>query len=235
MADYDDILESMQADILGILQGTPSLKGHVMRDNDGDFESRLERSLGTKTAGSGGKRGLAVIVLQVEVVQAEKNLPGPPLQLRARVLVIENIRINRSAAKGTLQKSSQAALNILATLHLAGFGAYSLYADKDPVSPQTVPEGLQSHMVTLQCLIHSLGIAEKPRAVSAEMEAGALVLTCPTEASEIRYTTDGSYPASSSNLYTAPIEDLATGTLVRAAAYVVDQPPSDVLELTITD
>ena len=149
MIDNDEVLESMQADILGILQHTPSLKGHVLADNEGDFNSRLEKSLGTKTAGSTGKRGLAIIVLQVDVTEAEKNLPGPPLKMRVRVLVIENIVINRSATKGTLQRSSQAALNILNTLQLAALGAHSLYADKSPIAPQTVPEGLSSHMVTL--------------------------------------------------------------------------------------
>ncbi len=319
----------MQADILGILKHTPSLKGHVFADNEGDFNSRLEKSLGTKTVGSTGKRGLAIIVLQVDVLEAEKNLPGPPLKMRARVLVIENIVVNRSATKGTLQRSSQAALNILNTLQLAGCGSYMLYADKGPVSPQTVPEGLSSHMVTLY-VQGGMNPLEKPAPVQAAMGsimtitsggpliidgdvavafpplvptgtyngrtnyqgsseawpdanlywtgqvwslepdggsnhwrsfddvatpdlattwqttgnatgtpivtagAGALLLSCETPASAIRYTTDGSFPIPTSNLYTAPITGLATGTVVRAAAYVTGQPPGDVLELTVT-
>lgn len=149
MIENDEVLETMQADILGMLENTPSLKGHVFKDNEGDFQSRLEKSLGTKTAGSTGKRGLAIIVLQVDVTEAEKNLPGPPLKLRVRVLMIENIVVNRSATKGTLQRSSQAAVNVLSTLQLSGFGGYSVYADKGPIAPQTVPDGLSSHLVTL--------------------------------------------------------------------------------------
>lgn len=168
MIDNDEVLESMEADILGILQYTPSLKGHVFKDTEGDFNSRLEKSLGTKTAGSTGKRGLAIIVLQIDVTEAEKNLPGPPLNLRVRVLIIENIVINRSTTRGTLQRSSQAALHILNTLQLSQLGNYALYADKAPLAPQTVPEGLSSHMVTLY-VRSGMNPVSKPLAVQAAM------------------------------------------------------------------
>lgn len=174
MIDNDEVLESMQADILGILQHTPSLKGHVFKDTEGDFNSRLEKSLGTKIAGSTGKRGLAIIVLQAEATEADSGLPGPPIKLRLRVLVMENIVINRSATRGTLQRSSQAALNILNTLQLSNLGSYSLYADKTPITPQTVPEGLSSHIVTLYVQSGMNPIA-KPLGVQAQMiETGTL-------------------------------------------------------------
>lgn len=174
MIDNDEVLESMQADILGILHHTPSLKGHVFKDTEGDFNSRLEKSLGTKTVGSTGKRGLAIIVLQVEVTEADRGLPGPPIKLRLRVLVMENIVINRSATRGTLQRSSQAALNILNTLQLSNLGSYSIYADKTPITPQTVPEGLSSHIVTLY-VQSGMNPVQKPLAVQAEMiETGTL-------------------------------------------------------------
>lgn len=330
MIDNDEVLESMQADILGILQYTPSLKGHVFKDTEGDFNSRLEKSLGTKTAGSTGKRGLAIIVLQIDVTEAEKNLPGPPLNLRVRVLIIENIVINRSNTRGTLQRSSQAALHILNTLQLSQLGNYALYADKAPLAPQTVPEGLSSHMVTLY-VRSGMNPVSKPLAVQAVMAAGsgdgftvtgaltpdatgtllpaseidgspsyssdgldeagsypwtllrffdtsgifllihlldentfsawtsstreglytpnspelgiamvevsgsAVVLTCDSPSSTIRYTTDGSYPSPAKTLYTTPLTGLAVGTVVRAAAYVAGMPPGDVLEFTVTD
>lgn len=182
MVENDEILESMQSDILGLLKNAPKIKGHVLKDNEGDFESRLEKALGTKTAGSTGKRGLAIIVLQVEVTEAEKNLPGPPLQLRARVLVIENIVVNRSVAKGTLQRSSQAALNILSVLHLAGFGGYSIYADKNPIAPQNSPDGISSHIITLFCRVNGLGVLARPLPVQVEVTvpesvAGAIIAT----------------------------------------------------------
>jgi hypothetical protein len=308
------------------------LKGHVFKDDEGDFNSRLEKSLGTKTAGSTGKRGLAIIVMQVDVTEAEKNLPGPPLKMRVRVLVIENIVINRSATKGTLQRSSQAALNIFNTLQLSGLGAHTLYGDKSPVAPQTVPEGLSSHMVTLY-VQSGMNPVIKPQAVQAELIPGAnamrvqtstrdsgflplaagsgagatyatggvatipasgaywqlkvnpllgkwqadfyangwpngitetviatvqnaapdlstwpagvtvttgdatptFTLTCDSPNSTIRYSTDGSYPSPAKTLYTAPVTLPAVGTVIRAAAYVANQPPGDVLEFTVTE
>jgi hypothetical protein len=174
MIDNDEVLEVMQADILGILHATPSLKGHVFSDNEGDFNSRLEKSLGTKTVGSTGKRGLAIIVLQVDVVEADKNLPGPPLKIRVRVLVIENIVINRSATKGTLQRSSQAALNILNTLQLASLGSHVIYGEKTPIAPQTVPEGMSSHMVTLFAQ-SGMNPVSRPLGVTPTFAEGTLV------------------------------------------------------------
>lgn len=174
MIENDEVLEVMQADILGILQATPSLKGHVFSDNEGDFESRLEKSLGFKVAGPTGKRGLAIMVLQVDVTEAEKNLPGPSLKMRARVLVIENIVVNRSSTKGTLQRSSQAALNILNTLHQASLGSHVIYGDKSPIAPQTVPDGMSSHMVTLFTQ-SGMNPVSKPLGVVPTFTEGTLV------------------------------------------------------------
>jgi hypothetical protein len=63
----------------------------------------------------------------------------------------------------------------------------------------------------------------------------ALQLTCETPASTIRYTTDGSYPSPAATLYTAPISGLSGGMLIRAAAYVTGMPPSDVIDIPLTE
>lgn len=65
--------------------------------------------------------------------------------------------------------------------------------------------------------------------------SSAVVLTCASASSSIRYTTDGSYPSPTKTLYTTPLTGLSVGTVVRAAAYVAGMPPGDVLEFTIKD
>jgi hypothetical protein len=65
--------------------------------------------------------------------------------------------------------------------------------------------------------------------------SAAITLTCATPGASIRYTTDGSYPAPSKTLYTAPITGLLAGTIVRTAAYATGLNPGDVTELIITE
>lgn len=63
-----------------------------------------------------------------------------------------------------------------------------------------------------------------------------IALACATPGSQIRYTTDGSYPApAAATLYAAPFASPAVGTVIRAAAYKSGLNPGDVTEILITD
>lgn len=337
MADTNQLLEVLQSDVLAVLKATPALAlANVISDNEGDIEAKVAKALSTLTA-TGGKNGLAVVVLLPEITEGEKNLPGPPLTVKLEVRVLENVLLNRAAATGSLIRSSQAALTVLSTLQLRHMGDCLLYADKDPVSPVEVKKGHVSHAVTLFAKFNGF-VTPKPLGVTASFEASAfppiilsgtagpnidgvityagqingkpswnngltgaaavviqyvglgdtwyinpvggggpvkfqaykaaggastpvgltgwtitsagstgapvlaegssgdvLSLACASPSSTIRYTTDGTFPSPSATLYTTPIPGLATGTVVRAAAYVAGMPPGDVLELTITE
>lgn len=335
----DNILETLQADIHAVLRATPALAlANVILNDAETTDSKIENAIKTLTT-TGGKRGLALVVLRPEITEGEKNLPGPPLTLKIEIQCVEQPLLNRGA-DGTNVRSSQAALNVLAALHLRLLGSVMLYADKDPIKAVQVKTGYVSDAVTIYARFEGL-VAAKPLGVQAEMGGGAMVigggpltdgsssitfpvmsqtgtnnvndiirpvfevgtfgtgwyyslnygnsttgwilyasnngadtaewrsgsgdvsaspgdaaqfapigaatgiptvtassalqLTCASPASVIRYTTDGSYPSPAKTLYTVPITGLATGTVVRAAAYVTGQAPGDVLELTITD
>ena len=170
MITTDQLLESIQADILAVLKSVPGLAtAAVLADDKGDIEAEVARALGTVTE-TGGKCGLAVVVLLPEINTAEANLPGPVMQVAVEVRTIEHVLINRNADTGTQIRSSQAALRVLAALHLRDLGGRLLYAQRDPVSPVDVKAGHVSHAVTLHCRENGTSAAGKVAAPTAGWE-----------------------------------------------------------------
>lgn len=229
----DDLLETLQADVFAVLKATPALAlANVILNDAETTDSKIENALKTLTP-TGGKRGLALVVLRPEITEGEKNLPGPPLTLRIEIQCVEHPLLNRGA-DGTGVRSSQAALNALATLHLRHMGTCLLFADKDPIKPVQVKTGYVSDAVTLYAKFAGL-VMDKPLGITPTIADDDITLTCATGGAAIYYTVDGSFPAETAGtLYEAPFAAPDAGTTIRAAAYVTDQPPSDVLEFTIT-
>ncbi|MDE6549687.1 MAG: chitobiase/beta-hexosaminidase C-terminal domain-containing protein [Muribaculaceae bacterium] len=66
-----------------------------------------------------------------------------------------------------------------------------------------------------------------------DAENNTVIISCPTEGAEIRYTTDGSEPTGDSQLYTGPI-NAENGITVRARAFANGLYDSEVTELTVS-
>lgn len=236
----DRMLETLQADVLALLRCVPSLAAvNLLAEDEGDMETKILNALGTMTGGSTSKAGCVAVVLLPTVAKAEQNLPGPPVELQARVQVIERALLNRQAS-GTYLRSSQVALRVLSSLHQAVLGSSLLYAaPSNPVEPVDVQKGFFSHMVTLQLRYRDLHGPGKPAAVSVSISTGEtplITLACGTAESAIYYTVDGTYPTPArGQLYSAPFSPPAVGTSIRSAAYVPDLNPGDVLEFEITN
>lgn len=232
----DDYLDRIQADTAGILAGVPglALAAHLV-DDEGDIEAGVLRKLATLDDKT-GKRGLAIIVLMPEVVDAERNLPGPQMDVSQEIQIIEQVTLNRDAKDGTLIRSSTAALRVLAALHLQTVGNFTWYAGKNAIKPLPMDKkGFVSHSV--QVTLHlSVPLPAKPAAVGVANDDGVLTLTCATATATIHYTLDGSLPrpgSSTTYLYQSPLGPFAEGTLVRVAAYAPEMNPGDVLEILI--
>lgn len=235
MSEPDQILDVLQADLVAILGNAPALaNAYIFTGSEKELATRLSKALGTKTVSDEGKRGLAIQVLPISVTDAETNLPGPPINLRCQMLVVENVRINRGA-HGTLKTSSQTALNILATLHHQNIGPHALYAEKSPVAPEKIDDGFEAHLVTLYVRANGVQGPGKVSPVHPSEADDLITLTTATADAEIYFTTDGTYPEpanTAATLYTAPIEDAAVGLTFRAAAYKSALNPSDCTEFT---
>lgn len=245
MSSSDDLLEVLQADVAAVLSLTPQLStACVLADNEGDIESRVLKALAPMTE-TGGKVGLAIVVLCPEVSKADKNLPGPPLSLMIEIQVIEDVLLNRDEEMGSGQRSTQAALIVLSVLQLYNFGGLLLYADKNPLTPVTIKPGYVSHKVTLYAAAQGLNLAktspvlvaidDSPFHQPGQPSAQVIIFGCETPSVDIFYTTDGSYPSPATGTpYTTFIAMPAAGTIIRAAAYSPAMTPSDILEFTVT-
>ena len=174
MADTAKILENLQADVFAMLKATPGLAlANIIADNEGDIEAKVAKALATLTP-TGGKNGLAVVILLPEIVKAEENLPGPPLTVKLEIRTLENVLLNRAAATGTLMRSSEAALRVLSTLHHAHLGDCFLAAEKDPVTAVEVKKGHVSHAVTLFVRFSGF-VTQRPLPIKASLLLSANV------------------------------------------------------------
>lgn len=231
-----DIFTRIQNDVHGRLLATPALSGiGVIKDDEETLESKVEKLL-TKLGAGCEKIGLCLVVMKPMATDAESNLPGPVFDLKQDIQVIEHPMTN-NGSKGTKIRCSDAALRVLSSLHLFTIGPKTLHTDKKPVVPIPTRDGFVSYMVTV-LLSHSNEAGPKVLGVEAVAGGDSVTLTCGTGNAEIYFTTDGGFPRPggvNSTLYTAPLAGLPAGTQVRAAAYLSDHFPSDVLEFEIID
>jgi len=236
----DDYLDRIQADTAGILAGVPklALATHLV-DDEGDIEAGVLRKLATLDDKT-GKRGLAIIVLMPEVVEADENLPGPQMEVSQEVQVIEQVLLNRDATSGTRIRSATAALRVLSALHMHTVGNFTWYAGRNAIKPLPMDrKGFVSHSVEVRLRL-SVPVPAKPQAVSMTNEAGVMTLSCATPGASIYYSLDGSLPGPANGtavLYSVPIvlEPIPVGTLLRTAAYAPEMNPGDVLEVLIRE
>lgn len=166
----DTFLETLQSDIVAILQATPSLAAmNIVPEDDGDMESKLAQLIGT-VEGPTGKYGAVIVVMLPEPSEAEPNLPGPPLTVRCQIQVIEATIINRDPDGGTGVRSSVGALRVLQALHHHALATHALYAPaNNPIAAVPVKTGHLSHMVNVLARFEGLQSPGRPGAVTAQM------------------------------------------------------------------
>lgn len=227
------ILERLQADVAAALASVPALApAHHIKQDEQDLESRVRTKIGTANPKS-GKAGLVLLCLFPEIAEPEPNLPGPMVAVRLEIQTIEHVITNRGAS-GTGLRSSEAALAALKFLHQYHLGDAIIVARQNPVRAiADVADGFVSHAVTLFCK-YQLNPESKVAEVEATIDgASDLTLTTSTSGAIIYYTTDGTYPDTSANQYSAPFA-VTPGQVIRAAAHKSDLNPSDVIEITVS-
>lgn len=230
----DTLLDTLEADAYGILRATASLAdAQIVRADEGLTEADVAQMLVTLSGTE--KQGLGIVVLQAEIDKAERNQPGPPLRAVVSIQVIESVIINRGAS-GTAIKASTAALRVLNALHHQRVGNRQLYAEKNPVEPLPMPEGLVSYTVTLYSEANGGTTTGRVRQLQFSLdENGDLVIESATAGAAIYYTTDGSFPGASNAeaiLYDGAIEITDNMTL-RACAFLSPLLPSDISEVVV--
>lgn len=230
----DTLLENLEADTYGILRATASLAdAQIVRADEGLTEADVAQMLVTLSGTE--KQGLGIVILQAEIDSAERNQPGPPVRAVLSIQVIESVIINRGTS-GTGIKASKAALRVLNTLHHQRLGNRQLYAEKKPVEPLPMPDGLVSYTVTLYAEANGGTTTGRVRQLEFSLdEDGKLVIESATAGAAIYYTDDGTFPGASNAtaiLYSGPITITEDFTL-RACAFLSPLLPSDISEADV--
>lgn len=198
----------------------------VVVAEEGNVEAEMKRRQAVVTAKC-GKRGVAVIVLQVVADDDFPNLAFGPMTLYPSIQVIENLELNRDAngTKKSARKIARRIRDVIKCMGLVGM-VKNMQADKPAIEPVNLGEELgklvRAYQVNFKCLevsTQDLSFVAIPQFVSMG-PAAQFAITCATPQAAIYYTLDDSFPRpSNGQAYAAAIDVPAGGLTVRACAY----------------
>lgn len=236
-----DIIDRLPFELQARLEADPFFVDvPVVVEEHGNLELEMERQQAVIKS-KGGKRGVAVIVLQVVAEDDFPNLQFGPMTLRPAFQVLENVELNRGAS-GTGKSARKVARQIRDVIKCAGLVGLvkDMRADKPCIEPVPLPKELsgraQSYQVNFRCL--ETGLQGPSQVQTPVITAGgsSFSITCPTAGAAIYYTTDDSYPRpGNGTLYSAPVAVAAGGVTVRACAYASGCVASWVSRLVISN
>jgi hypothetical protein len=236
-------IEQIQPDIFNKLASEPYFAAiSLFQIRKERFQSEIDEALSAATfdPGQSGKRPGATIEVLMPVIKTNlANAPGPVVTLEQRLIVKENPQINL-AAGGVGLTAEEIAVEILQTLHLFYLGGIcqALYPAPEAIVPNAGFPGLVAYDVILQATFN-LTPPARTGCPPPPTEAGlTLTFTPPASdpAATIYCTTDGSFPGpgnASSVSYAAPFA-VASGTVIRWAAYAANKLGSSTGMATIT-
>jgi len=188
-------------------------------------------------ADASGKRGVAVIVLQVVADDYSNNLSFGPMVLRPAFQVIENVELNNddSGTKKSARKVARKIRDVIKGCNLMGLVQDMRTAKPciEPVQVKDAPSTVISYQVSFECLevsTENLTQVQMPAIDPGTSRATPqVILACATPGAVIWYTTDDSYPVngtadtfpgSTAQQYAGPITIPPDGFTVRACAYL---------------
>lgn len=197
-----------------------------------------------------GKRGIAVIVLQIIADDIYDGLPAGPMKLKPAFQIVENVELNNDAS-GTGLSVRMVARQIVLNLKLAAFGGMvqNLKCAKpciEPVDIKELGERCVSEQVNFECQEASpqqINYCQAPACAQVPSTL-TVAITTGTAGAAIWYTTDDSYPypggnqqfpGSTAQLYSAPIAlQLNVPQIINACVYLPGYIASSVLRWTVT-
>jgi hypothetical protein len=216
----------------------------VIVADKGNVKLEMERRQSAITE-KGGRRGVAVIVLQLVTDDDYPEVTFGPHTLRPAFQIVENTELNNDE-RGTRKSCRRVARKIhqiIKPLVLHGY-ATVFTADSPAIEPVNLASELGDKLVAMQAnfVTHEFDTEQLSQVATPEFAAGSgdvpeLVMTCATEDAEIWYSTDGSYPAPNrpgSIQYATPIAIPLAGFTVRACAYKADMVASEVFRAAIS-
>jgi hypothetical protein len=238
----NDIIDKLPGELKAILESDAyfiDIPVIVYEDqNLGSAVERLDAVMTTKN----GKRGIAVLVLQMEADDDYPEVVFGPMTMRPAIQVLENLQLNRGAG-GTMKTARSVARRIrdlVKSCSLVG-----LASDFSPDTPCIQPVALDKSLAYVRALQVGFVCEEAdfagPNQVDTPEFADAgevtpkIAITCGTAGATIYYTTDDSFPEppavnpkTTSRIFTGSIVIPQAGMTLRARAYAPGQIASRV-------
>jgi hypothetical protein len=214
----------------------------------GNVKLELERKQAAIMT-KGGKRGLAIVVLQLVADDEDPEVPFGPMKFRIAFQIIENVELNNDA-NGTGMSYRVAARRLVQVVKpcaLIGLTT-EIVCDNPCIEPiaLTGPDGklaaglvgAQVNFVTYEQTNETLVQVSTPQYEAFSGDGSPqVIITCATAGAEIWYTTDDTVPVphtDGTKLYVDPIDIPAEGFVLRARAFQAGMIASQVARETAT-
>ena len=225
------IITELRSDLANRVRAELAIEGGryasvvVVTEGEQTIEETLAKTF-SPMEGQEGRAGLAVIVAFPRVRRVERDLEGPPGELRSSLFVACNPLVNSDANAGTQILPETLAHLLCSRLHAVKLNddVDELRGDKEAIKPASIvgiPLALEVPFDCRDVTIDPVNIVAPAVMTPASGSATAVTLTCATAGAEIWFTTNGNLPGkgvAGATLYTAPIA-IAAPTTLRAAAY----------------
>lgn len=230
----DDLIDQLRDDLTARLRADEILAGiEVVTERSGDPLQDVAVSLGL-VAGSPGRRGLCIVVLQLSARPETVEIPNPVLILQPIIRVMENPVLNETGM--TALSVARRVLRILHHYQPAGL-ASCLVADSPAIQAAEDPVAPLAYDAAFRCMEGDSELVSKVPCPVIWPEEGvptsdapiSVTIECEDPAATIIYTTDSSPPYRGNG---AATEYAATflvdgPCLVRAAAWRTGYITSD--------
>jgi hypothetical protein len=235
-----DIIDRLPFELAARLECDPFFRDiPVVVAEAGNIKLEMERKQAVTTEKS-GKRGVAVIVLQIVAEDPFKNIQFAPMQLNPAFQVVENVEMNNDddGTKKSHRKVARRIRDVIKHCVFAGL-VQDMKAGKpciEPVDLSDIGKTIKASQVNFECLEVS---GEAQTLVQMPIFTGdanggnpQLTIASATPGAAIWFTTDDKFPyngdkdifpGSTAQLYTGPIPIPAEGFVVRACTYL-DEP-----------
>ena len=233
MIDFVQVQEDVQG---ALLSNKKLLSVNVIQFRKMRIESEINYSLLYMTV-RGGKSGIGVMVEMPTLLCKNPNVSGPVLDVGISCIVMEQPTFNMDKVNGTLLSAEEVALLVVETLHHLGIEGGVLTASPNAITPANEYTGV----VAYRCHVQFKGFTpqqQRTAPVIAVNDNGNITLTCSDLGAEIRYTVDGSFPASGdggnpqSVVYSSPVQ-IVSGQKIRAVAYADSKLGSCIYSFTL--
>jgi hypothetical protein len=238
-----DVIDRLPFELQARLESDPFFADiPVVVADKGNVKAELERMQAAITEKS-GRRGIAVIVLQVVGDDDYPNVTFGPLKLRPAFQVIEHTEWNNDE-RGTKKSARRVCRRIHQIVKpLALYGIVTQFqADQPAIEPVNLTEvsellvGMQVNFIT-----HEFDVEQLSQVATPGFSPGGgqtVAMSCVTPDAAIWYSSDDSFPAPGrpgSTLYTVPVAIPEAGFTLRAAAYKAETGwiASEVIRATI--